>query len=120
MKGSAFIIALGNSPKIRLLDFFLGNDVFDYTKSEVAAQAGISRVTLNQLWPELVKSDVLKKKRRIANATLYKLNNDSAIVKKLKELDFLLSKELGSKVMVRQRQQGQNSLKKARPLLKIA
>lgn len=103
MKESAFVMALGNSPKIRLLDFFLENDVFDYTKSEIAGQTGISRVTLNMMWPELVKNKILIPKRKIANATLYRLNNASPIIKKLKELDFLLSKELGEKVIEKQK-----------------
>lgn len=99
MKESAFVMTLGKSPKIKLIDFFLENNTFDYTKSEVADQTGISRVTLNVLWPELIKTKFLVQRRRIANAVLYRLNNNSPIVKKLKELDFFLSKELGEKVL---------------------
>lgn len=102
MAESAFIKTLGNSPKIRLLDFFLENNIFDYTKSEVSEQTEISRVTLNLLWPELLKNKILVQKRRIANATLYRLNNSSPIVKKLKELDFFLSKEMGNKFIRKQ------------------
>lgn len=102
MKESAFVMTLGKSPKIKLIDFFLENNTFDYTKSEVAEQTGISRVTLNDLWPELIKTKFLVQRRRIANAVLYGLNNNSSIVKKLKELDFFLSKELGEKVINKQ------------------
>ncbi|MBD3313452.1 hypothetical protein GF345_03350 [Candidatus Woesearchaeota archaeon] len=95
MAESAFVKTLGRSPKIRLLDFFLENNIFDYTKSEVSEETGISRVTLNVLWPDIVKKKIIVPKRTIANAVLYRLNNSSPVVKKLKELDFILSKELG-------------------------
>ena len=103
MKQSAFVKTLGSSPKIKLLDFFLENNTFDYTKSEVAEETGISRVTLNLLWPELMKNKILIQRRKIANATLYRLNNSSQIVKKLKELDFFLSKELSENKIKKQK-----------------
>jgi len=93
MENSVFIKTFGRTPKIILLDFLLDNDVFDYSKSEIAQHTGISRVTLDRYWDSLIKDKILIKSREIGRATLFKLNNQNIIVKKLIELDNFLTKQ---------------------------
>ncbi|MCK4589791.1 MAG: hypothetical protein KAT77_05065 [Nanoarchaeota archaeon] len=98
MQDSIFIRTFGKTPKIILLDFLLDNDIFDYSKSEIAQHTGISRVTLDRYWDALVKDKILVKSRIIGRASLYKLNKENPIVKKLIELDnFLTCQKLPSK-----------------------
>lgn len=96
MEESIFVKTFGRTPKIILLDFLLDNDIFDYSKSEIAQHTGISRVTLDRYWDPLIKDKILIKSREIGRATLFKLNKQNIIVKKLIELDnFLTKQEIG-------------------------
>lgn len=93
MDNSAFVKTFGNTPKVKVLDFFLENDVFDYSKSDVAEQTGISRATLDGFWDSLVKSRIIIESRRIGRAVLYRLNTQLPLVKRLIELDNFLTKQ---------------------------
>ena len=77
----------GDSPKVKVLDVLIGNPNLDYSKKELAEAAEISKNTLYKLWDELVEKKMVKKTRKIGNATLYKLNEDSKIVKELVEFE---------------------------------
>ena len=94
MEETIFVKIFGNTPKVRIWDFLLDNDVLDFTKSEIARQTGISRATLNRLWPYLIKNKILVKSRVIGRATLFRLNKENELVKKMLELDnFLVTKD---------------------------
>jgi hypothetical protein len=49
------------------------------------------------LWPRLVKLGILTKTRKIGRAVLYKLNTASPIVRKIIEMDIVVSKQLARK-----------------------
>jgi len=91
---SSFRLVFGESPVVRVIDFFLDNEEFDYSLTDIARGAGVGWVTLHQLWPEFVRINIVHKTRRIGRAQLYKLNVGSLLVKKLKEIDILVSKQL--------------------------
>lgn len=88
---SAFIETFGESPIIKVLDFFLTFDRIDYSKSQVAEETGVSRVTIEGVWNKLEKEKIIVETRVIGRARLFKLNNDGAVVKALKEFDFNLA-----------------------------
>lgn len=85
-----FVEALGDSPKVRVLDFFLTFGDFDYSKSQVAKEIGISRITIEPIWGELEKKGIIIKTRRIGRAEMYKLNKKNPLVKELLEFDMKL------------------------------
>ena len=89
---SIFVETFGDSPTIIVLDFFLTFSEFDYSKSQVAAEIGISRITMEAIWNKLIKNGFLKKTRVIGRAEMYRLNKSNQKVKELLELDFKLSK----------------------------
>lgn len=91
--------ALGNTPSVRIIDFFLENKVYDFTKAEIAKGSGVSRVTLDKFWPPFEKLGLVRETRRIGNGVLYTLNRDSPIVKKLSELDRVLT-EIGTEKLL--------------------
>lgn len=98
MKETAFIQFFGNSPFYRVLDFFLDNFGLDFSKSEVARATEVSRMTLNLFWDKLlVDKGIIIKTKKIGNTILYRLNTKSEIVKKFREMDFVLSKSLYEK-----------------------
>ncbi len=88
---SVFIETFGDSPLIKVMDFFLMYSDFDYSKSQVAKEAGISRITIEKIWNELIKKEIIIKTRESGNAVLYKLNLKNPKVKILMKLDFELS-----------------------------
>ena len=77
---------LGDSPKTRVLEFLIEGRELDYSISDIAEGAEISRTTLFRIWDDLIKADILKPTRQIGNAKLYKLNQENPFVKKMIEV----------------------------------
>jgi len=72
---------LGNSVLIKMIDFFLENRFWDYTKNDVAKGIEKSRQRVSEVWPMLEKYEVIVPSRKIGGTTLYKTNLVSPIVK---------------------------------------
>jgi len=79
------------APIVKVLDFFLDNEEFDYSLTDIAKYADIGSSTLHQIWPKLVEFDIVKKIRRVGKTELYRLNLNNPLVKKLRELDMTIS-----------------------------
>lgn len=91
---SSFRIVFGDSPIIKVIDFFLDNREFDYSLTNIAKNADVGWVTLHQFWKDLVNIGFVKKTRQIGRAELYILNKENPITKKLLEIDLAVSKAL--------------------------
>ena len=78
--------ALGDSPKIRVLEFLIEGRELDYSISDIAEGAEIGRTTLFRIFGDLEKSKVIISTRQIGNAKLYKLNTQNLLVQKLIEI----------------------------------
>ena len=82
----------GDTPKIRVLEYLLEGRELDHCIGDIAEGAGINRVTLFRLWPEIEKSKIITYTRNIGNAKLFKLNIKNPYIKSLVELfDKLIS-----------------------------
>ena len=90
-KKSIFIETFGNSPLIKTLDFFLTFQEFDYSKTQVSDETGVSRITMDKIWKKLKEKEIIVKTREIGRAEMYKLNTNNPRVKILIDLDFKLS-----------------------------
>lgn len=75
--------ALGDTPKIRVLEFLIEGRELDYSISDIAEGADIGRTTLFRIFDDLIKTGIIVPTREIGNAKLFKLNMDSLFVKKL-------------------------------------
>lgn len=83
-----FLKALGiKSPVLRILDFLMDNKAYDYSKTDIAKGAGISRTTLSSAWENLEKTGLVRETREVGRAKMYKLNLKNPVVKKFIELD---------------------------------
>ena len=92
MEESLFIRELGiKSPMLKVLDFLMDNEAFDYSKTDIAEGAKMSRATLFKVWPRLQALDLITATRTVGQAKMYKLNKKNPIVKKLMELDDAIS-----------------------------
>jgi hypothetical protein len=103
MSGSSFSILFSDAPIIKVIDFFLDNDEFDYSLTDIAKNADVGWSTLHGFWSDIVKLGIVTKTRRIGRAELYKLNNKSPLVKKLIDLDMTISKKMMDEEMAKQR-----------------
>ncbi|MBS3133562.1 hypothetical protein J4470_05590 [Candidatus Woesearchaeota archaeon] len=99
----SFRLVFGDSPIIKVIDFFLENREFDYSLTDIAKNADIGWSTLHGFWKDIVKLGVVTKTRKIGRAELYKLNMDSLLVKQLIALDNSISKKLLQEEMERQK-----------------
>jgi biotin operon repressor len=84
---------LGDSPTLRIIDFFLDNPLSDYSKNEIAKNLAMSRATFFKYWKELENSGALIVTRKIGRATMYKLDRANEIVKQLIRLDMTISRK---------------------------
>ncbi len=95
MKKSIFLEHVGDSPRMRLLQYLIEGRDFDYTLTDML-NAGVSWGTLNSLMPALAKLGVVKITRKIGRATLYKINQENPAAKQLIALyDGLILQQLG-------------------------
>ena len=86
MEKTIFTKAIGNTPKIKVLEFLIEGRELEYSISDIAEGAGIGRTTLFRIWNDLVSLRMIKHTRDIGNARLYKLNMANPFVKKIAEL----------------------------------
>lgn len=91
-KKSIFLDTFGDTPFLRVIEFFITYPQFDYTKSFVAKEAGISRITIEKIWKELITKGVIIKARKIGNSQTYRLNKEDSRVKVLMKTALDLSK----------------------------
>lgn len=78
--------ALGDTPKIRVLEFLIEGRELDYHISDIAEGADIGRTTLFRIWEDIIQAKIIIATRRIGNAKLFKLNQASPFVQKMIEL----------------------------------
>ncbi len=87
-----FIEVFGNNPIMRVLDFLITFQLFDYPLTEIAKNSGVSYSTLQTFWNNLEKNKIVIKTRRVGKSDLYKLNTNNPAVKQLLKLDWNLIK----------------------------
>ncbi|MEA3255372.1 MAG: hypothetical protein U9Q22_06010 [Candidatus Altiarchaeota archaeon] len=87
MEKSLFLRVFGDYPQIKVLDFLMENDIFDYSKTQIAKLSGVSFNTLETLWDNLLGESIIRETRRVGNSRMYQLNKENPIVKMLLEID---------------------------------
>lgn len=90
---SLFLGQFGDTPQLRVLDFFIDNHFFDYPVTEIARESNVSYNSLVLFFPEFIKSEIIRKTRRIGKSDYYKLNLENHFVRDLIKLDWLLAKK---------------------------
>ena len=90
---------MGDTPQLRIIDFFLDNKESDYSKKEIIEYTGISKTTFYKVWDEIVQFEYLKTTRKYGKAQLYAINEDSVLIQKFKALDNELGKQAMEKAL---------------------
>ncbi|MBL7087033.1 MAG: helix-turn-helix transcriptional regulator [Candidatus Cloacimonetes bacterium] len=89
---SVFVEIFGNNPVIKVLDFLITFQAFDYPMTEIAKNSNVSYSTLQAFWNNLVRNNIIIKTRRVGKSDLYKLNTKNPAVQQLIKLDWNLVK----------------------------
>ena len=90
---SLFLKQFGDTPQLRVLDFFIDNYNFDFPLTEISRESNISYNSLKRFFSYFVTSRIVIKTRRIGKSDYYKLNLDNRFVKNLMKLDWSLVEE---------------------------
>jgi len=85
---SIFVEIFGSNPIIKVLDFLITFQSFDYPLTEIAKNSGVSYSTLQTFWDRLERNNIIIKTRRVGKSDLYKLNTNNPAVKQLLKLDW--------------------------------
>ena len=91
---SILLKTLGDSPKLRIIDFFLDNPLFDFTKKEVIEALGMSKQTFYKYFPEIEEYGIVTTSRKIGRAKLYKINLKHPLVSLLRDYEIKASLQI--------------------------
>lgn len=100
---TSFRLVFGDSPTVKVIDFLIDNQEFDYSLTDIAKGSEIAWSTLHECWSELVKLGLVKKTRRIGRAELYKLDVENALAKKLLDLDMFISNQFIQEALTKEK-----------------
>ena len=89
---SFFLMQFGDTPQLRVLDFLIGFNFFDYPLTEIARNSNVSYNSLKVFFDDFVKSGIVIKTRKVGKSDYYKLNTDNFFVQNLIKLDWSLTK----------------------------
>ncbi|MBS3074082.1 hypothetical protein J4447_01360 [Candidatus Pacearchaeota archaeon] len=86
------IQVFGSNPVMKVLDFLISFQLFDYPLTEIARKSEVSYSTLQTFWSRLEMNKIVIKTRRIGKSDLYKLNTQNPAVRQLIKMDWNLIK----------------------------
>lgn len=88
-----FLQIFGDTPILRVMDFLIVNDDFDYSMTDIAELSSVGYATLKLFWPQLEKNQIITKTREVGKAKLYRLNDANPILKKFKDFYWETTKQ---------------------------
>ena len=91
MERSSFVLVFGGSPFVRVLDFFLTYEGFDYSIAQIAEETETKWESVNKAIKILIKKGVVKRTRKVGKAWLYILNKESRLTNLILEIDMKIS-----------------------------
>ena len=97
---SIFVEYFGGSPYIKVLDFLIQGQEFDYSMTEIARGAQVGWSAFIKIWKQLITKEIILPTRIIGNAKLFKINKEKLFVKKIIKLDWELTKLENNKPMI--------------------
>jgi hypothetical protein len=80
-----FLEIFGDSPILKVLDFLVVNEEFDYSMTDIANLAGVGYSTLKLFWDKLEREKIVVNIRTVGRAKMYKLNLVNPIIKKFRD-----------------------------------
>lgn len=88
-----FLQIFGDSPILRVLDFLVVNEDFDYSMTDIANLSEVGYSTLKLFWSRLEKEKIVVNTRIVGRAKMYKLNLSNPIINKFREFYWETTKQ---------------------------
>lgn len=82
---TAFLQVFGDSPMLRVMDFLIVNENFDYSMTDIASQSGVGYSTLKLFWGNLEANGIVRNTRVVGRAKMYRLNMANPVVRKFRD-----------------------------------
>ncbi|MEK6917890.1 MAG: hypothetical protein AABW51_02980 [Nanoarchaeota archaeon] len=100
---TVFLEIFGSNPVMKVLDFLITFQAFDYPLTEIAKNSEVSYSTLQTFWDNLERNNIVIKTRRVGKSDLYKLNTKNPAVMQLIKLDwnFIKGSEETEKILIK-------------------
>ena len=89
---SAFLEVFGETPLLKVLDFLVIHENFDYSMSDIARLSEVGYATLKLFWPRLEQYKIVMQTRKVGKAKMYRLNYQNPVAKKFRELYWEVTK----------------------------
>ena len=80
MGKTVFLELFGESPLLKIFDFLVVNEDFDYSMTDIAELSGVGYATLKLLWSRFEKNEIIKQTRFVGKAKMYKLNFENPLI----------------------------------------
>jgi len=100
VKKSVFLNTFGDTPVLRILDFLIVNEDFDYSMTDIAKFSGIGYSTLKLLWGKLETKNLIVQTRVVGKAKMFKLNYSNPIVKDFRTFYWQVTKNIVQEIVV--------------------
>ncbi len=90
---STFLKIFGDSPTLKVLDFMIVNDDFDYSMTDIARLSEVGYSTLKQFWGQLESEKVVVLTRIVGKAKMYRLNYKNPVMRKFRKFYWETAKQ---------------------------
>src|SRR3989338_2130213 len=90
---TAFLEIFGESPVLKVLDFLVVNEDFDYSMTDIAHLSEVGYSTLKLFWANLEKEHIVVNTRTVGKAKMYKLNQSNPVLKKFRDFYWETTKQ---------------------------
>ena len=80
---SIFVEYFGSSPYVKILDFLIQGQEFDYSMTEIAKGARVGWSAFTRIWNKFLERNIIIPTRQIGNAKLFKINKKNFFFEKL-------------------------------------
>ncbi|MGC9517442.1 MAG: hypothetical protein ACP5C3_07085 [Methanomicrobiales archaeon] len=81
----------GSSPQVKLIDYLVAHPWEEFSKTQLAEGAQITRPTVYKLLDKLILKKLVIKTKKVGNIQLYQTNSKSSIIKYISSLQGLLA-----------------------------
>ena len=89
---TVFLRTFGNSPILRVLDFLVVNEDFDYSMTDIAKGSKVGYATLKLFWKRLEQENIVIQTRIVGKAKMYRLHLAHPVVKKFRDFYWEIAK----------------------------
>ena len=93
MVKTIFLELFGESPLLKIFDFLVVNEDFDYSMVDIARLSGVGYATLKLLWPRLLEKKTIKQTRVVGKAKMYKLNFENPMISSFRNFYWEITKK---------------------------